>query len=95
MRWSSAFSSHGPHLLSEAPAAALAGSELTVTVNAPTNPRDFVTVVPKSSKDGFYAAYEYLEKGGSYKLTLPPDAGDYELRVLGASSLPSRLHVKR
>ncbi len=52
----------------EAPASAPAGSELTFSVASPTNPRDFVTIVLKSAKDGTFATYQYLEKGGTIKL---------------------------
>lgn len=70
----------------EAPATALAGSEITFTVTSPSNPRDFVTVVPKTEPEGAYRAYVYVGQGGPLKLVLPPEPGDYELRLLGASS---------
>lgn len=70
----------------ESPATARAGSEITFTVASPSNPRDFVTVVPKAAQEGTYQTYVYVEKGGQLKLVLPPEAGDYELRILGAST---------
>src|SRR5215470_16887946 len=70
----------------EAPATAKVGSEVTFTVSAPGNPRDFVTIVPKTQPEGSYLGYVYVEKGGSLKLPMPAVAGDYELRLLGATS---------
>src|SRR5688572_27722557 len=70
----------------ETPASAQAGSQITFTVTSPSNPRDFVTVVLKTAKEGSYQTYVYVEKGGQSKLDLPPEPGDYELRLLGASS---------
>ena len=70
----------------QAPATAQAGSELSFSVTAPANPRDFITLVPKAAKEGTYLAFVYLEKGGTFKLVMPPEPGDYELRVLSANS---------
>jgi hypothetical protein len=70
----------------ESPATAKAGAEITFTVASPANPRDFVTVVPKTAKEGDYQTYVYVAKGGALKLVLPPEAGEYELRLLSADS---------
>jgi hypothetical protein len=78
----------------ESPATAVAGAEITFTVTNPSAPRDFVSVVPKGTRDGTYGTYVYVEKGGQLKLTLPPEAGEYELRVLGASSPYPTLAMK-
>jgi von Willebrand factor type A domain-containing protein len=78
----------------EAPAAAKVGSELTFTVSGTSNPRDFVTIVPKTQQEGSYLGYVYVEKGGSLKLAMPAVAGDYELRLLSANS-PYPTLVKR
>jgi hypothetical protein len=69
-----------------APASARIGSEVPVTVTGSSNPRDFVSIVPKGSKAGFYAAYQYVSKPGVVKLTAPATAGEYEIRLLGAAS---------
>ncbi len=69
-----------------APASAKIGSEIAVTVAGSSNPRDFVTIVPKGSKEGFYAVYQYVSKPGAVKLTVPAAAGEYEIRLLGAQS---------
>src|SRR6185295_2175012 len=52
------------------------------------------TIVPKTQQEGSYQAYVYVEKGGTLKLNMPAVAGDYELRLLGASS-PYPTLVKR
>ena len=70
----------------EAPATAKAGAAVAVTVSGTTNPRDFVTIVPKGSREGLYNAYEYTPKPGVFKLHAPPEPGEYEIRVLGAST---------
>jgi hypothetical protein len=70
----------------ESPATAKAGAEITFTVTSPANARDFVTVVPKTAKEGDYQTYVYVQKGGALKLVLPPEAGEYELRLLSADS---------
>ena len=70
----------------DAPATAKVGSEVSFTVSGASNPRDFVTIVPKAQNEGSYLGYVYVEKGGTLKLVMPAVAGDYELRLLGASS---------
>jgi hypothetical protein len=69
-----------------APASARIGSEVSVTVTGNSNPRDFVSIVPKGSKAGFYAAYKYLGKPGVVQLRAPAIAGEYEIRLLGAAA---------
>ena len=70
----------------DAPPTAQAGSVLTLTVSGSGDPRDFVSVVAKGSAEGRYNNYEYLAKPGQYKLELPSEAGDYEIRVYAAAS---------
>ena len=50
------------------------------------NPRDFVTIVEKSAREGAYGSYQYVNKPGALKLVAPPKAGEYEIRLLGADS---------
>jgi hypothetical protein len=70
----------------ESPATAKIGSEVSFSVGGASNPRDFVTIVPKTMREGGYDAYVYVGTGGTLKLVMPPTPGDYELRLLGASS---------
>ena len=51
-----------------------------------TNPLDFVTIVPKGSREGAYDAYQYVRKPGALKLVAPVTPGEHEVRLLGASS---------
>ncbi len=62
----------------EAPATAKVGSEVTLTIAGTSNPRDFVTIVPKAQQEGTYQGYVYVEKGGTLKL------------VMWASAMPNR-----
>ena len=78
----------------DAPATAKVGSEVTFTVSGVANPRDFVTIVPATQKEGSYQGYVYVEKGGALKLVMPAAAGDYELRLLSANS-PYPTQIKR
>src|ERR1044071_2367171 len=66
------------------PATAKAGAPVEVTVTGSKNPRDFVTIVEKSAREGAYGGYEYVSKPGAYKLVAPPKAGDYEIRLCAA-----------
>lgn len=51
-----------------APASAGIGYQVTVTVNGTSNPRDFVTIVPKDGPEGSYGGYAYVAAPGSFKL---------------------------
>ncbi len=70
----------------DGPASAKIGSEVPVTVTGSTNQRDFVTIVPVGSREGAYEAYQYVNKPNPLKLQAPPKPGDYEIRVLGATT---------
>ena len=78
----------------DSPATAKVGSEISFTLSGVSNPRDFVTIVPKAQQEGGYQGYVYVEKGGTLKLVMPAVAGDYELRLLSASS-PYPTQLKR
>jgi hypothetical protein len=68
------------------PASVKAGAAVQVTVAGSKNPRDFVTIVEKSSPEGAYGGYEYVTKPGAFKLIAPAKPGDYEIRLLAADS---------
>ncbi len=70
----------------DAPASAGIGSEVSVNVAGTTNPRDFVSIVPKDGPEGSYGGYQYVDKPGTFKLTAPVKPGDYEVRVLSAET---------
>lgn len=66
------------------PASGTIGGEITVTITDASNPRDFVTIVAEGAPEGSYGDYQYAP--GPMKLRVPPTAGDYEIRLLGADS---------
>jgi len=70
----------------DTPATAAAGSTITFKATGSGNPREFVTVVPKGTREGAYEGYVYVGGGGSLKLAMPAKPGDYEMRVCEASS---------
>jgi hypothetical protein len=71
-----------------APPTAPAGAKLQITVAGSKDPRDFVTIVPKGSREGAYDAYVYVPKSGPGPVTMaaPANAGEYEIRLLGAAT---------
>ena len=74
------------------PASAVAGSQITVKWTGPSNPSDYVTVVKKGAPEGSYLDYKYTRDGNPLTLTVPLEAGDFELRYssdAGARTLAS------
>lgn len=65
-----------------APDEAVLGTVIVVAWTGPNNPGDYVTVVPKETPDGQYGNYTETAQGSSLNLTLPPTAGDAELRYM-------------
>jgi len=68
------------------PPSAAAGSTITFKATGTGNPREFVTVVPKGTRDGAYLAYVYVTGTGDLKLAMPATPGEYELRLSAADS---------
>jgi hypothetical protein len=68
------------------PATASIGAPITVTFTGNTEPRNFISIVPKSAAEGFYDAYEYANAAGKVELRVPATPGDYEIRLLASSS---------
>jgi hypothetical protein len=77
----------------ESPATAEAGSTITLRATGSSNPRDFVTVVPKGTREGGYADYVYV-KAAELSLQMPASPGDYELRLCAADSPYKTLAMK-
>lgn len=65
-----------------APDEAVLGTVIVVGWTGPNNPGDYVTVVPKGAPDGQYGNYTETARGAALNLTLPPIAGDAELRYM-------------
>ena len=69
----------------KAPPTAKIGAMLELEATGEGNPRDFITIVKKGSREGSYDAYVYI-KPGKLQLQMPGAAGEYELRVCAAAS---------
>jgi hypothetical protein len=63
-----------------APATANQGSRVEVTVaGAPSGPRDYLTVVPKGSQQGYYDRTEGAPGPGKYQVRVGSKTGDFEI----------------
>lgn len=78
----------------DAPTVTQIGSAIEITVTGPTEARDFLTIVPKSAREGAYDAYVYAPEPGVFQLTAPAEPGEYEIRLLGAKP-PYRTLARR
>jgi hypothetical protein len=67
----------------EGPTSAGVGSTVDVKVAGSTNERDFVTIVPKGSRQGTDGGYQYV---AALKLKAPVKPGEYEIRLLSADA---------
>ena len=70
----------------EAPASAIAGSEVAVTWSGPDNPRDFISIDTTGVDDRNYGTYAYTSSGNPVSLRAPDEPGDYTLRYHLAQS---------
>jgi len=77
----------------EGPAEAQGGSKITVKWTGPNNDQDYVTVVAKDAPDGAYRDYKYTRDGNPLELTVPNEAGAFELRY--ASDLSGKTLFSR
>lgn len=68
----------------EASAKAKIGSDVAVAVSGTGNPRDFLAIVPKGSREGAYESFQYVGSPGVVTLVAPTKPGTYEIRLLGA-----------
>jgi hypothetical protein len=78
----------------ETPPSAAAGSTITFKATGTGNPREFVTVVPKGTREGGYQDYVYVTGPGALELEMPAKPGDYELRLCAADSPYKTLAMK-
>jgi len=56
------------------------GKPFEVSWTGPANPRDFITIVEKSVREGEYGHYTYTRRGSPLTITAPFAPGEYELR---------------
>ena len=66
----------------QAPADAVAGSVVLVEWKGPNNPGDYLTIVPKSAKDGVALQGVTTGRGTPAKFTLPRESGPFEIRYM-------------
>lgn len=66
----------------EAPSEAIAGLPVSITWTGPNHGGDYVTIVPKTARDGHYAAYTNTSAGSPLKITAPKEAGEAEVRYM-------------
>ncbi len=59
-----------------------AGAEVNVTWTGPNNRDDFVTIVPKDTPDGQYAAYALTTAGSPLAVGAPKQPGEAEVRYM-------------
>jgi Ca-activated chloride channel family protein len=77
----------------DAPAEAVIGSIVPIVWTGPNNRGDYVTIVPKATKDGLYARYADTTGGSPAKVEAPIDPGPAEIRYMsgqGAKVLARR-----
>lgn len=65
-----------------APAEAVAGSRVTITWAGPRNTGDYLTIVPKGTRDGSYGNYTDADKGSPLAVTAPIEPGAAEIRYM-------------
>lgn len=63
----------------EFPVRVKAGATFKVAWTGPNGPSDYLTIVPKGSKDGTYTNYAYTAAGSPATLLAPDSPGDYEI----------------
>lgn len=70
-----------------APDSASAGSEIEVSWTGTGSAKDFIIIIVTGAKENTYARrYRYVSKGSPVTITMPDEAGDYEIRYLHATS---------
>ena len=66
----------------EAPAEAVAGAVVSVKWTGPDYERDYITIVPKGTKDGGYEKWAYTRDGNPLEVSATHTAGDAEIRYM-------------
>lgn len=61
---------------------AVSGSSVSIEWTGPDNKGDFITIVPKETKDGKYAKWAYTREGSPLEVTVPYETGDAEIRYM-------------
>lgn len=65
-----------------APEQAQVGKPVAIEWTGPNNPGDYITVVPKATADGRFAAYTITTAGSPLSVKCPAEAGEAEIRYM-------------
>lgn len=65
-----------------APDEAIAGAEVAVAWTGPDNSGDYITIVPKSTRDDASADYKNTNQGATLQILAPIEPGDGEIRYI-------------
>lgn len=66
----------------QVPREAVVGATVTVTWTGPNNGGDYLTIVPKTARDGHYGSYSNTTAGPSLTITAPKEPGEAEVRYM-------------
>ncbi len=66
----------------KAPAEAVAGSAVSIEWTGPDNKGDFISIVPKSEKDGIYQKWAYTSTGSPLDVIATRTLGEAEIRYM-------------
>ncbi len=66
----------------KAPEEVIAGSTVPIEWTGPDNKGDFLTIVPKATKDGSYEGWGYTKSGSPASITATYTVGDAEVRYM-------------
>lgn len=66
----------------KAPGSAEADADVSIEWTGPNNKGDYITIVPKGTRDGAYASYTYTERGNPVTVKTPPNPGPAEIRYM-------------
>lgn len=66
----------------KAPAEIVAGSMVNVEWTGPGYASDYITIVPKTTKDGSYGQWNYTSRGNPLPVVAPQTVGDGEIRYM-------------
>jgi Ca-activated chloride channel family protein len=67
----------------QAPGQVVLGAPVTIAWTGPSNPGDYVTIVPRSAPDAQYGNYAETAKGSPLVIAAPVEAGEAEIRYMG------------
>lgn len=75
-----------PVITIDASPVGIVGNVLEVVWSGPDNKNDFLTVVAVGADEGEFGGYRYTRQGNPLELSLPNEAGSYEIRYVSGQS---------